>query len=67
MNLKIKSLNDWKISYDKESDEMFFGVTPQPRGAQVFYCQGVNYAICGNDIVGIFIEYFKTQIQYAKR
>jgi hypothetical protein len=59
---KLYKPKQWKVSYDAELDEMFVGVLPQPKGKN-YYCEGVMYHLnTKGEIVGFFIEYFKTQI-----
>lgn len=61
--LYIKDLKKWVIDLDKETDELFVGILPQPKGTETFHSNGVMYCIKNKRIVGMFIEYYKTQIE----
>ncbi len=66
MEFEFKDLDKWQVDYSEDCDELFIGIIPQPNGAKSFYVEGVQYVICRGKIVGMFIEYFKTQINSEK-
>jgi len=55
----------WKLRYDKETDQLFVGEYPMPRGSQMFKIgNDVDLYINKNgDIKGIFIEYYQSDLK----
>lgn len=65
--LKLYRFKEWKTDYEIDTDTLYLGKFPMVKDAVCYYIEGVHYYISRQRIVGIFIEYFSSQVNEKLR